>query len=295
MGRVDLPVVITHSCADACAEAFGLPGRDQAREWLDKVVAQHGRVTDQLPKPVAGRRSPSGRFLVVDGLLVLPLAADREGRAQWIATNCVAFPPKEAADVSRLRGWELLDQVNVLPHAVERFQQRGGGDRDPRRAHEQLLSALAPTARVAKRPPAWCSTRPADLYLVAGEGDEFCLPCRPSGGPRAYDLVTCIHRAGDLFATKHYGSTSAVLPGAFAAHSRAARLVEHGLARGGVLTWTRPRYAPEHPEAKWWLDFGNRTAAPVRWQPGAARPLLVIGLVDKRPWPIRLLDRLRGW
>lgn len=58
------------------------------------------------------------------------------------------------------------NQVNVLPDAVERFQQRGGGHPAPERARQELLGMVAPTVRAARRPPGWCSTRPADFYLA---------------------------------------------------------------------------------------------------------------------------------
>jgi hypothetical protein len=88
----DWPVVVTHGCADACAEAFALGGREQARQWLELLITQRGVVTDQLPTWLVGRRSPSGYFLVIDDLLALPLAADRQGRPQWIATPLHSRP-----------------------------------------------------------------------------------------------------------------------------------------------------------------------------------------------------------
>jgi hypothetical protein len=282
--------VVTNRCADACAEAFGLAGRDQAREWLRTILAQRGRITDRLPAPVAGRRSPSGYFLVVNGKLVLPLAADRDGQAKWIATNCIAFPRADARrpDPFRLKGKALLKQVNVLPHAVERFQQRGGGHPDPDRARQELLDMIAPTVRAARKPPSWCNTRPADLYLVAGTADEFCLPCRAGSG-RAYDVITCIHRAGDLFTLDRtqLAARCQLPPGK-------ARLLTRAFRSGGRLSWHAPRWA-SHPDAKWWIVFGRRLAAPVAWQPkNRATPLRVLDLADRRPLIVRLLSRLRG-
>lgn len=299
----DWPIVVTNRCADACAEAFGLAGREQARSWLLTAISENGEVTDRLPPPVAGRRSPSGYFVVIEDMLVLPLAADRDGHAQWIATNCVAFPgPRRRdgdaahADPFRLTGWDLLNQVNVLPHAVERFQQRGGGHPAPERARQELLDMVAPTVRAARRPPAWCSTRPADFYLVAGTGDEFCLPCRTGSGARAFDVITCIHRAGDLFTLNptQLAAYCRFEPTALPSDSRQARLITDAFGFSGRLSWHRPRWARPHPDAKWWIVFHNRLAAPVAWHPEVAdTPLLILGLADHRPLLVRLFSRLQ--
>ena len=302
-GISDWPIVVTNRCADACAEAFGLAGREQARAWLHAVVSENGEVTDRLPVPVAGRRSPSGYFVVVEDMLVLPLAADRDGHAQWIATNCVAFPRPDRRDGDtgqvdpfRLTGWDLLNQVNVLPHAVERFQQRGGGHPAAERARQELLDMIAPTVRAARRPPAWCGTRPADFYLVAGTGDEFCLPCRPGSGGRAFDVITCIHRAGDLFPLNptHLAARCQFDPATLPPDRREARLITDAFHFSGRLSWHKPRWATPHAEAKWWIVFHNRMAAPVAWQLEVeATPLLILDLADHRPLLIRLLSRLR--
>jgi hypothetical protein len=293
----DWPIVVTNRCADACAEAFGLTGREQARAWLLTVIAKKGEVTNRLPAPVAGRRSPSGYFVLVDDVLVLPLAADRDGGAQWIATNCVAFPAKRRrVDPFRLTGLALLEQVNVLPHAVERFQQRGGGHPDPEQARQELLDMIAPTVRAVRRAPRWCGTRPADFYLVAGAADEFCLPCRAGGGARAFDVITCIHRAGDLFALDptQLAARCRLDPATLPPDSRKARLVTRALHSGGRLSWHAPRWAAPHAKAKWWIVFGNRLAAPVAWRPGnRAKPLLLLDLADHRPLLVRLVSRLR--
>lgn len=297
------PIVVTNRCADACAEAFGLAGRDQARAWLSDLVSNNGEITDRLPTPVAGRRSPSGHFVLVENVLILSLAHDRDGAAQWIATNCVAFPdarrPAAATvqvDPFRLTGRDLLNQVNVLPHAVERFQQRGGGHRLPERARQELLDTIAPTVRAQARPPRWCSTRPADLYLVAGTDDEFCLPCRAGSGARAFDVITCIHRAGDLFTLNptQLAAHCQLHPDALPSGSRQARLITDSFRFSGTLSWHKPRWARPHPDAKWWIVFDNGVAAPVGWRPEVDdTPLLVLAIADHRPWIIRVFSRLR--
>ncbi len=297
------PIVVTNRCADACAEAFGLAGREQARAWLRDLVDEDGEITDRLPAPVAGRRSPSGQFVLVEGVLILPLANDRDGAAQWIATNCITFPDArrpattaEQVDPFRLTGRDLLNRVNLLPHAIERFQQRGGGHRVPERARQELLDKIAPTVRAEPRPPRWCSTRPADFYLVAGSDDEFCLPCRAGSGARAFDVTTCIHRAGDLFSLGPTGLAARCQldPDALPPGSRQARLITHSFRYSGRLSWHKPRWTRPHPDAKWWIVFNNGIAAPVAWQPEIDdTPLLLLAIADHRPWLIRLLSRLR--
>lgn len=300
-GTGDWPIVVTNRCAEACAEAFGLADREPARAWLATAVSERGVVTDRLPPAVAGRRSPSGYFVLIEDVLVLPLAADRDGRAQWIATNCVAFPGVRGAaggvDPFRLVGWDLLNQVTVLPHAIERFQQRGGGHPDPQRARQELLDRVAATVRASRRPPSWCSTRPAEFYLVAGNDDEFCMPCRKGGGGRPFDMITCIHRAGDLFAVNptRLAAACRLDPAALPPGSRSARLITEAFHFSGRLSWQRPSWARPHRDATWWIVFNNRMAAPVAWQPEVEdTPLLVLGLADHRPILVRLFSRLRG-
>jgi hypothetical protein len=294
----DWPIVVTNRCADACAETLGLGTREHARAWLQDLIAHRGVVTKRLPEPMSGRRSPSGQFLLVDGVLVLPLAADRDGEHKWIATNCLVFPGHRASggqvDPFALRGRELLEQVNLLSHAVDRFQQRCGGSPDPQRARAELVERLAPTVRAQQRPPAWCGTRPAEFYLVAGEHDEYCLPCRNGSGSRPFDATTCIHEATDLFAlTKaQLAARCRVEPSALPERGR------HQLAAAfkssGSLTWHKPRWARGNSKATWWIVFDGRVAAPVSWDPGkTARPLLVVGLTDGRSLLARLFSRFR--
>jgi hypothetical protein len=296
----DWPVVVTGRCVDACIEAFEISGRDEAREWLNALIDKHGTITDRLPPTVCGRRSPSGYFVLVEDTLILPLKLDRDRNHQWIATNCIAFPPvREAArrhDLTRLAGSQLLQQVTFLPHAIERFHQRGGGHPSPERAHRELLATLTPTVRAARRAPPWCRTRPAEFYLIAGEHDQFCLPCRPSGGARPFDVITCIHRATHLF---ELGPTRLVTscrldPSHISAGGRAQRLLNNEFRLHAHLSWHRPTWARPRPDATWWIVFHHRVAAPVMWQPEHNdTPLLILDLADHRSFLIRLIDRIR--
>ncbi len=300
------PIVVTNRCADACAEALGLAGREPARVWLLELIAERGVFTDRLPETMAGRRSPSGQFLLVAGVVALPLAADRDGEPKWIATNCLVFPRYRATtaevgvvDPFSLRGPDLLAQVNLLPHVIERFQQRCGGSPDRQRARQELVERLAPTVRAQRRPPAWCGTRPAEFYLVAGARDEYCLPCRGGSGGRPFDATTCIHQAGDLFmlTPPQLAARCRLDPVALPAGSRERRMFTEAFEFSGRLSWHRPQWARarNEPVVAWWIVFDRRIAAPVAWEPtDVDQPLLVLGLADHRPWLIRLFSQLRG-
>jgi hypothetical protein len=193
------PVVVTNRCADRCAGAFGSAERELARLWLQRQIPL-GRITNQLPRALGSRRSPSGRFLVVDQVLALPLKADDEGLHQWIATDCILFPEYRKPpdlDPFALSGRQLLQQVDFTEHVIERFQERYSAHPDPSVARKQLWDRLEPTVRAVRRPPAWCRTKPSDFFLVAA--DEFCLPAKwQGGGGKAFTVTTFIHRASDL-------------------------------------------------------------------------------------------------
>ncbi|WP_030107339.1 hypothetical protein, partial [Actinoalloteichus caeruleus] len=176
------PVVVTDSCAGAYARWRGLTDHGAAKATLRRMVDELGEVTDQLPPQLAGRRSRSGFFLLVPDTLVLPLVRDSDGSTRWIATHCVPFPACDPPDLDALvalRGRELLARIHLTRHAVERFQERCGGAPDLDDAARQLRSTIAPTVRARRRPPGWCRTTPAEVFLVAGEHDQYCLPCRP--------------------------------------------------------------------------------------------------------------------
>jgi hypothetical protein len=126
-------------------------------------------------------------------------------------------------------------------------------------------------------------------------GDEFCLPCRTGSGARAFDVITCIHRAGDLFTLNptQLASHCQLEPTTLQADSRQARLLADAFHFSGRLSWHKPRWARPHPEAKWWIVFHNRLAAPVAWHPEVAdTPLLILDLADHRPLLVRWLSRL---
>lgn len=297
------PVAVTDRCADACAAALGLAGRREAREWLQDQIDREGELTDSLPEPMTGRRSPSGVFLVVPGVVVLPLAADRDGELTWIATNCLVFPAhrdrvRGVVDPLRLKGKALLAQVELLPHAVARFQQRCGGDADVDRARAEFARRLAPTVRAEARPPQWCGTRPAEFYLVAGTHEEYCLPCRTGGGARPFDVITCIYRAEDLFALrgKELRARCAVGSSDRPASGRQKRLLDAALAADGRLSWQPPRRTRRPRGADWWIVSTSGIGAAVAWQPDRPRtPIRVLTVVDGRPLLRRISERLLGW
>ncbi len=289
-------IVVTNACADAAAELFGLGGREAARAWVVQVISTKGEIVDKLPPVFGRRRSPSGWFLLAEGLLLLPLAsgADRTGTPQWIATHCVGLPRDHEVDPFRLGSRELLDHVSFAAHAIERFQLRGGGHPDSVLARQQLAEVLAPSVYASPKPPAWWrSAQPAEFYLLAGSRDEFCLPCRTGDGVRPFTATTFMHQAADLFVLPpgELGSRCRLDPSRFPPGGRAERRATRLLDRGGQLIWHKPGFAPAQVWAKWWLVFADRVAAPVIWEPENARhPLLVLGLVDARPWWRRLLS-----
>ncbi|WP_157434391.1 MULTISPECIES: hypothetical protein [Actinoalloteichus] len=299
VNRGDWPVVVTDRCAHSCAEAMGFADQDEARAWLHEQIRARGAVTDRLPAAVAGRRSRSGYFVVIEDEVLLPLAEDRDGAAQWIATNCVIFPSRRGSSAAplSLSGRRLLAEIELLPHAVERFQQYCGGSADPAAARRELYEVLAPTARATSRPPRWSGTRHADFYLVAGVEGEYVLPCRIGGGRRPFDATTCIHRSRDLFELSGDRLLARCGLGADAVPARSAgrALIERGGACHARLAWHRPSWAPARSEARWWLVLAPRLAVPVAWRPERrSRPLIALGLIDRRPVLVRLLDRLRG-
>jgi hypothetical protein len=299
---LDRPIVVTSRCADSCAVELGLD-RERARKWVAGLIFDHGRVTDRLPSPVAGRRSPSGFFALVDGVIVLPLAEHRNGSGEWVATNCLFFPDYRrrygvAADIDpfTVTGSALLRHVNLSSQAVEHFQQHCAGDPDPAVAEAELLKILAPRVHAVRQPPDWCRTGEADFYLVAN--DEFCLPMSRNGSRgKAFDALTCLHRAGDLF-----GLDPAALarhcrldPAAFPETGPEREILAGAFRQPAVLSWHRPRWVPSDPRARFWIVFSDRLAAPVAWEPDLVdQPLFVLGLVERRSWLRRVLHRLRG-
>lgn len=294
-----MPIVVTNACADNCAREFGFGGCDQAQAWLATLIRDHGKITNRLPTPVERRRSPSGYFLLVDDVLILPLAADREGRAQWIATNCVLFPDYRrrhgaARDVDPfvLDGTALLSQVNITAHAVERFQQRCQANPNPQVAEAELLHILATDVRAVPRPPEWCRTAKADFYLVAH--NEFCLPVsRQGSGGKAFDALTCMHRASDLLLLDgpSLARVCFIDPRTFADDER-RNVIATAFEHGASLSWHRPAWVKPDGRARFWVVFSDRLVAPVAWEPDRpGRLLVILGLAERRT----LIQRVVRW
>ncbi|AOS64784.1 hypothetical protein [Actinoalloteichus hymeniacidonis] len=295
MDRGDWPVVVTDRCARSCAEALGFADQDSARAWLTEQIRVNGTITDRLPASVVGRRSRSGYFLVIKDEVLLPLAEDRDGAPQWIGTNCVIFPERRRPSAAplTLSGAGLLDQIELLPHAVERFQQYCGGSTDIDVARRELRARLAPTARAASRAPRWSGTRPAEFYLVAGQDDEYVLPCRTGGGGRPFDATTCIHRSRDLFELAGRRLIARCRVDAVPARRRARLTSGLGVVQAR-LEWNRPSWAPVRRDARWWVVLAPKLAIPVAWEPeNRRRPLVALGVVDRRSMVIRVWEWLR--
>lgn len=287
----DWPVVVTNQCADACQRQFGLAHRDGARQWLYQVIDQRGKVTDQLPEPVARVRSSSGFFMVAHDVVVLPLAAASDGTARWIATDCKVFPTyqpryRKAAgtgvDPYRLRGGDLVRHVHLSQNAVVHYQQRCDGDPDPMIAGEELREILARDGRAMPAPPAWCGTAGrADFYLVAT--DEYVLPMSRRG-TRGYsfEALDCLHRAAELFALRGPDLAARCRYDGFAALPGRRDGLIAALRRGGQLSWRRPRWVRGYRSVRLWIIAGPRLAAPVVWQPADPdTPLLVLDVMER--------------
>jgi hypothetical protein len=130
---------------------------------------------------------------LVPGLFALPLRADRDGAATWVATGCLVDPAhRDNSDPRALTGAALLDRVELTEHVVQRYQQRCGGHPDLATARQELRALLAPTVRARERPPGWARTKPAPLFLVAGAQDEYVVPCHRSGGVKGFTAATLI-------------------------------------------------------------------------------------------------------
>ncbi|MGW4367694.1 hypothetical protein ACWEKT_18810 [Nocardia takedensis] len=291
------PVVVSNACADAAVELFGLGSRGAAREWVLEVIADRGEVVERLPEEFGRRRSPSGYFLVAESLLALPLAAgkDRDGGPVWVATQCLGVPQSDVVDPFALVGNQLLEQVSFTVHAIQRFQERAGGVPDAVVARRQLVDLLVQDVYASRSAPRWWrSASPALFYLVAGSGDEICLPCRGGDGVRPFTATTFMHRAADLFAVPEQDLwlRCRVDPERFPSGGSAERRLLRLLGKGARLSWHKPKYVPFEVRAKWWLLLSPGLAAPVAWEPeDPARPLVVLGLCDDRTWWRRLFGR----
>lgn len=311
--RSPLDVVITNKAADQAALALGMT-RDRARAWLD-TTKQDGTITERLPAPHSGRRSPSGFFLLVGGVLVLPLAQDRDGSGAWIATGCIFFPAwlrdrglgGKTVDPFRLQGAALAEQIRLSAHAVQRFQQRAEGHRDLRTAEEQLRRALSRDARAVRKRPEWYrSQTPNDFYVIAGDG-EYCLPMRRHASDgKPFEATTFLHQATWLFELAPADLvgfcrfTPAALHDAEAlAEALAGAAQKPGLwlaaqvAATGRLSWRPPAGHRRHPQARFYLHAGQVLLS-VDWDKQARPPLIVVAVDRLRlPLPARLIAWFR--
>jgi hypothetical protein len=87
--------------------------------------------------------------------------------------------------------------VTFSRHAVERYQERAFPAADLQLAQARL-DALAPSARIASRPPGWLAEREvhrSELYLVIG---DLVFPLVRAGedGEERWFAKTCIARGG---------------------------------------------------------------------------------------------------
>ena len=84
VGSTQWPVEITDKCVELCAAAMRFGSRAQARTWLLSQLSQGGDIVDHLPEPLSGRRSPSGYFFLIDGVMALPLADLIADQRKWL-------------------------------------------------------------------------------------------------------------------------------------------------------------------------------------------------------------------
>lgn len=192
-----------------------------------------------------------------------------------------------------LEGTALLNQVNISAHAVERFQQRCQASPDPQVAEAELLNTLAAGVRAVLRPPAWCRTAKADFYLVAY--NEFCLPVsRQGSGGKAFDALTCMHRANDLFLLDgpSLARVCFIDPKTFAADDERREAIATAFQNGARLSWHRPAWVKPDWRARFWVIFSDRLVAPVAWHPDRpSRQLVILGLAERRT----LIQRVARW
>jgi hypothetical protein len=297
----DWPVVVARHCAEVCASEFGLSRPDHARVWLYDLIKKRGKRTDQPPSELPDLASPSGFFMVADGVLALPLAAVGDpvaGTARWVAVDCEIFPSylerfgaAREVDPLPLRGAALLRHVHLTRAAVGRFQRLCDADPNLDIAREELREILVEDARAVTEPPDWCRKAPdADYYLTSG--DEFLLPLMRKSA-MAFEAVGLIHRAGSLFMLRgpDLATRCRYLETALPEGSERRELLETALHTNSHLIWRRPGWARPHPRAQFWVRLSPMLAAPVAWQPEhAARPLLLLDLVHRQS----LLARLTG-
>jgi len=305
--RSPLDVVITNKAADQAGQALGMT-RDRTRAWLDRTK-QDGRISDRPPAPHSGRRSPSGFFLVVRGVLVLPLAQDRDGSGAWIATGCIFFPAwlrerglgGKTPDPFRLQGSALAEQIRLSAHAVQRYQQRAAGDRDVRTAEGQLRRALSQDARAVRKRPQWYrSQTPNDFYVIAADG-EYCLPMRRHASDgKPFEATTFLHQATWLFdlAPADLARSCRFTPAALHdAEAIAGSAEDPGpwltaqITATGHLSWQPPTGHRRHPHARFYLRAGQIVLS-LDWDKQARPPLIVLAVDRIR---LSLPARLIAW
>lgn len=306
-------VGITDAAAAQAARDLGYtPAR--ARAFLEKQVPGGRVVTSgELPRPYTGRRSKTDRFLLIDHVLALPLALDRRDPSGFAATGCLVFEEylrangraRPTLDPYTLRGAKLMEQVRLSEHAVERYQQRAGGHRDPKTARDQMRQELSRDARAVRQRPRWTkSRRTADFFLLAGGPDgqeELCLPVsRHNGGGRPFEVLTCLHRSMPLFAltsadlAKQVAFTEDVLtafarlqPGEGSLPSR----FKKALSASARLSWHPPPGHHHDRRARFYLIMDS-VYVPVAWEKTARVPLIALDVHQTR---LPLLKRLAAW
>jgi hypothetical protein len=298
-------VVVAKHCAEVCANEFGLVRPEYARAWLYDLIGKRGKRTQKPPAEVANLTSPSGFFMVVDGVLALPLAVVGDpvaGSARWMAVDCKIFPSYRErygnavgeVDPLPLRGASLLRHVNLTTPAVMRFQMLCQADQNKDIAREELREILVEDARAVTEPPDWCRKAPeSDYYLVSG--DEFLIPLKRRSAV-VFDAAGLIHRASSLFVLRgaDLAARCRYLESALPYGSERRDLLETALRTSGHLSWRRPGWARPHPRAQFWIVLASSLAAPVAWQPEQGPwPLLVLDLVHRQSLLARLAGRAR--
>lgn len=301
----DWPVVVAKHCAEVCANEFGLARPEYARAWLYDLIGKRGKRTPQPPAEFPNLASPSGFFMVVDGVLALPLAEVGDpvaGSARWMAVDCVLFPSYRErygnavgnVDPLPLRGASLLRHVNLTTATVNRFQLLCDADPNKDIAREELREILVEDARALTEPPDWCRKAPeSDYYLVAG--DEFLIPLKRRS-PMVFDATGLIHRASSLFVLRgaDLAARCRYLESALPYGSERRDLLETAMRTSSHLSWRRPGWARPHPRAQFWIVLSSSLAAPVAWQPEQGPwPLLVLDLVHRQSLLARLTGRAR--
>jgi hypothetical protein len=204
-----------------------------------------------------------------------------------------------------LTGAELMDQVRLTEHAVERYQQRTGGPADPKAANDQMRRVLGRDARAVRRRPRWTnSSNTADFFLIAGGNDgeeEFCLPiARHGGGAKPFEALTCLHRSMPLFElssaelARRVAFSEEVLAAFDRLYSGEGSTVSgftEMIALHGSLEWHPPSGHARHHGARFYV-VADTAFIPVAWKKNSQVPLLALGVESTR---VPLRRRLVAW